>query len=103
MIENVYIIGRNIFTKAFTMAAKCGKMGKKGRWLIITTSEKLEIALKRQGFTKKELAQRLNTSQQNISKKFKFNDWRESDIKEICKAIGIDVEIILKFEDGSIL
>lgn len=48
----------------------------------MTTSEKLEVALKRQGFTQKELAERLGTSQQNVSKKFKFNDWRESDIKK---------------------
>ena len=48
----------------------------------VTTSEKLEVALKRQGFTQKELAERLGTSQQNVSKKFKFNDWRESDIKK---------------------
>lgn len=69
----------------------------------ITTSEKLEIALKRQGFTKKELAEKLNTSQANISKKFKFDDWRESDIKAICKAIGIESELILKFDTGEIL
>lgn len=69
----------------------------------ITTSEKLEIAIKRQGFIKKEVAEKINTSQQNLSKKFKFNDWRESDIREICNAIGIDVEIILKFDNGETL
>lgn len=70
---------------------------------ILSTSEKLEIALKRQGYNKKDLAQKLNTSQQNISKKFKFNDWRESDIKEICNAIGIDMEVVIKFEDGTVI
>lgn len=71
--------------------------------LIYTTSEKLEIALKRKNMTKKELAEKLGTSQANISKKFKFDDWRESDLKEICKIIDIELEIVLKFNDGSIL
>ena len=52
---------------------------------IITTSEKLDIALKRQGLKRKDLAERLGISQPTLSKKFKYNDWRESDIKKICK------------------
>lgn len=69
----------------------------------MTTSEKLEIALKRQGITKKELAERLNTSQANISKKFKFDNWRESDLKEICNTIGVEVNTIIKFKNGEII
>lgn len=68
---------------------------------IISTSEKLEIALKREGFTKKELAEKLGVAQPTISKKFKYNDWRESDIKKICDAIGIECEITLKLSDGT--
>lgn len=70
---------------------------------IISISEKLEIVLKRQGITKKELADKLKTSQPNLSKKFKYDDWRESDVKEICSAIGIECETIFKFEDGTII
>lgn len=73
----------------------------KGSDYIITTSEKLEIALKRQGFTKKELSEKLGVTQPTISKKFKYNDWRESDIREICKVIGIDCEMVLRFQDGT--
>lgn len=69
----------------------------------MTTSEKLELALKRQGYTKKEVAEKIKTSQQNLSKKFKFDDWRESDVKEICHAIGIEVEVVLKFNNGETL
>ncbi|MBU5332076.1 helix-turn-helix transcriptional regulator [Anaerocolumna aminovalerica] len=75
----------------------------KGSGNIITTSEKLEIALKRQGFTKKEVAEKLGVSQPTISKKFKYNDWRESDVKEICHTIGINCEMVLKFEDGTVI
>lgn len=70
---------------------------------MISTSEKLEIALKRQGFTKKELSEKLGVSQANISKKFKYNDWRESDVRDICSAIGIECEMIFRFENGDVL
>ena len=66
----------------------------------MTTSEKLDIAIKRQGYTQKEVAEKLGTSQPNLSKKFKFNDWRESDIYKICEVIGIKAELILHFENG---
>lgn len=68
---------------------------------IISTSEKLDVILKREGLTKKELAEKLGTSQPNLSKKFKYNDWRESDIKEICRVIGVKYEMIFKLSDGT--
>ena len=61
----------------------------------------MDIALKRQGLKRKDLAERLGISQPTLSKKFKYNDWRESDIKKICKIIDIECEIVLKFKDGS--
>ena len=70
---------------------------------MITISEKLEIVLKRLDISTKELADRLGTSQPNISKKFKYNDWSESDVKEICSAIGVECETIFKLEDGTIV
>ena len=75
----------------------------KGCDIIITISEKLEIVLKRLDISKKELADKLGTSQPNISKKFKYNDWRESDVKEICSVIGVECETIFKLEDGTIV
>ena len=76
---------------------------RKGCDIIITISEKLEIVLKRLDISKKELADKLGTSQPNISKKFKYNDWRESDVKEICSVIGVECETIFKLEDGTIV
>ena len=79
------------------------KIARKGSDNIITISEKLEIVLKRLNINKKDLADKLGTSQPNISKKFKYNDWRESDVKEICSAIGVECETIFKLEDGTIV
>ena len=75
----------------------------KGCDIIITISEKLEIVLKRLDISKKELADKLGTSQPNISKKFKYNDWRESDVKKICSVIGVECETIFKLEDETIV
>lgn len=69
--------------------------------LELNTSEKLEIVLNKLGVSQKELAKRLNTSQPNLSKKFKYNNWRESDLKAICKALNIKCNVIFKFSDGT--
>lgn len=63
----------------------------------------MEIVLKRVGVTKKELADRLGTSQPNITKKFKYNDWRESDVIKICEVLNVEVDTIFKLEDGTIV
>ena len=86
----------------FSCIIYCEQTGK-GSDNILTVSEKLEIVLKRLGINKKELADKIGTSQPNLSKKFKYNDWRESDVKEICSAIGIECETIFKLNDGTIV
>ena len=53
--------------------------------------------------TQMQLSEKLGTSQPNISKKFKYNDWRESDVKEICSVIGVECETIFKLKDGTIV
>ena len=75
----------------------------KGSDNIITISEKLEIVLKRLDINQKELAEKLGTSQSNLSKKFKYNDWRESDVKEICSVLGIECETVFKLGNGTIV
>lgn len=70
---------------------------------ILTISEKLEVVLKRLDINQRELADKLGTSQPNLSKKFKYNDWRESDVKEICAAIGVECETIFRLDDGTIV
>lgn len=70
---------------------------------IISTTEKLEIVMKRLNINQKELAEKLGTSQQNLSKKFKYDDWRESELRKICKTLGIELEIILKLDNGEVV
>lgn len=67
---------------------------------IISTSEKLEIILKRLDMTKKELAEKWGISQPSISQKFKENNWKETDLKKFCKITGYTYEVILTDKDG---
>lgn len=38
----------------------------------------------------KELATKLGISQPALSKKFKLDDWRESDLRKIAKVCGVE-------------
>lgn len=42
--------------------------------------------------TQKELADKLEISQPTLSKKFKLDDWRESDLNQIAKVCGCSFE-----------
>lgn len=66
---------------------------------IISTSEKMNIILSREGKTKKWLADQWGISQPSITKKFQDNNWKESDIKKFCDIINMNYEVI--FTDNS--
>ena len=68
---------------------------------MITISEKLKIVMLRLGLTQSELADKLGVTQQTISKKFKYNNWRESDVKEICSVLNIECDMIFTLNDGT--
>lgn len=61
-----------------------------------TTAEKLEIIMKRKNITMTELAKRLKQSRQNVSKKFKRDNFTENDLKTISKALNVDYFIDFK-------
>lgn len=54
----------------------------------IGSTEKIKILLIKCGSNQKELAEKLGISQPALSKKFKLDDWRESDLQEIAKVCG---------------
>ena len=57
------------------------------------TTEKVKFLMDRQGLMQKELAEKLGISQQNLSKKMKHNDWRESDLRDIAKILNAELEV----------
>ncbi|MGN1124768.1 MAG: helix-turn-helix transcriptional regulator [Candidatus Gastranaerophilaceae bacterium] len=59
-------------------------------------TEKIRILMIKRNITQKELAEKLGVTQQNISKKFKLDNWRESDLEEIAKICDCKYEGIFK-------
>lgn len=51
------------------------------------------------GITQTELAERLGVTQPVISKKFKLNNWRESDLEKIAKVCNAEYEMVFKFNN----
>lgn len=67
----------------------------------MTTSEKMELILKRSEHTKKWLAERWGISQAAIGQKFKENNWKESDIKKFCDILNITYSIEFADKNGN--
>ena len=63
---------------------------------------KIKMLLVRKEITQKELADLLEMSQPNLSKKFKLDDWRESDLKEIARVCKCEYEANFIIEDKKI-
>lgn len=67
---------------------------------IISTSEKMNIILSREGKTKKWLADQWGISQPSITQKFKEDNWKESDIKKFCTIMKLNYEIVFTDTSG---
>ena len=55
--------------------------------------------MSRRGINQKELASRLGVTQPVLSKKFKLNNWRESDLQEIAQVCGAEYITLFKYND----
>lgn len=64
---------------------------------MIETNEKIRILLKRKNMTVTELAEKVDTTRQNMTNKLNRNNFAEKDLKEISDALGCD--LILEFRD----
>lgn len=59
----------------------------------LTTTEKIKLIKDRCNLTLGELAERANTTRQNLNNKFSRNNFSEKEIRELGNALGCDVEI----------
>ena len=66
----------------------------------ISVAEKVRLIMARQKITMGELAERTGQTRQNLSNKMSRNNFSESDIREIAKALGCQVEIVFINEAG---
>ena len=58
----------------------------------IGMTEKIKILMIKKDITQKELSDLLAVSQPTLSKKFKLDDWRESDLQQIAKVCNCKYE-----------
>ena len=54
-----------------------------------------------ENITISELANKLNTTQPNLSAKFRRNDFRVSEIEEITSALGYTINLEIKKDQGN--
>lgn len=54
-----------------------------------------------ENITVSELANKLNTTQPNLSAKFRRNDFRVSEIEEITSALGYSINLEIKKDLGN--
>lgn len=67
----------------------------------ISTVEKIKILLDRKGMTMGDLAIATGQSRQNLSNKFKRNNFSEKELTKIAEVLGCELEIIFKTEDDT--
>ncbi len=65
----------------------------------LTTSEKIKVILGRRGMTISDLAQKLNTSRQNLTNKFTRNNLSEKELKEIASVLECDFNALFTLKD----
>ena len=61
-----------------------------------TAGEKLLMIMRRKNVSMNELATRLGQSRQNLSNKFKRDNFTEKDLKKISEALGLEYKIEFK-------
>lgn len=63
-------------------------------------TEKIKILLIKKGMTASQLAKSIGTSQPNLSKKMKNDNFTETDLKGIAEALDVRYEGFFFLEDG---
>lgn len=64
---------------------------------MLSAGEKINILIKRKGISKGELAEMIGSSRQNLSNKFKRDNFSEKELQDIADALG--VELMINFID----
>ena len=66
----------------------------------INLTEKLKIAMIKQGVTQIELAKRVDQTQSNLSQKFVANNFKLSEYEKLVTALGCELEITIITPNG---
>ena len=66
----------------------------------INLTEKLKIAMIKQGVTQIELAKRVEQTQSNLSQKFVANNFKLSEFEKLVTALGCELDISIITPNG---
>ena len=69
-------------------------------FLMINLTEKLKIAMIKQGVSQLELAERTNQKQPNLSAKMITNNYKLSEYQRLVEALGCQLEIKIVLPNG---
>ena len=64
---------------------------------MLETNEKIRLLLKRKGMTITNLADKIDTTRQNLNNKLSRNNFSENELRKIAEAM--ECSLILEFED----
>lgn len=64
---------------------------------MLETNEKIRLLLKRKGMTITNLADKVDTTRQNLNNKLSRNNFSENELRKIAEAM--ECSLILEFED----
>lgn len=65
----------------------------------MSMTEKIKIAMLKRNMSLKELAEKLDQSPQNMSGKFKRDNFKDEELKEIAVALGCTINIEMIMDD----
>ncbi len=68
--------------------------------MALTMGEKIRILIKRKKITISELANLIETTNQNLSNKLTRDNFSEKELQQIAEALGCKFEGFFVFEDG---
>lgn len=62
----------------------------------MTFTEQIKIILNRENISVEQLAEKLNTSKQNLYQQFRRNNFKENDMIKICDLLGYEISISIE-------
>lgn len=62
----------------------------------MTFTEQIKIILNRENISVEQLADKLNTSKQNLYQQFRRNNFKENDMIKICDLLGYEMSIYIE-------
>lgn len=67
---------------------------------MLSAGEKLKVVLNRKGMTITDLAEKTGQTKQNLTNKFKRNNFTEKDIQVLAAALDCTAELIITLDTG---